>query len=163
MVRWGQLAEEAPDIAKVFESRLAAAGDLVLLATIRSDGYPRLSPIEVFVFEDELVVVGMPGTTKFQDLERDTRFGLHTATVDPHLEEGDVKLFADARRMADVSFHERFAQDLYERKGFDLRGGPIHPFLVADIVGASSIELRDNQLIISIWRPGEGVRQEVKT
>jgi len=30
------------------------------------------------------------------------------------------------------------------------------PFYVADITGASSIELEDEELVITIWRPGEG-------
>ena len=33
-------------------------------------------------FEGRLILVGMPNTKKFQDLARDPRFSLHTATVD---------------------------------------------------------------------------------
>ena len=163
MVAWKSLAEEAPRIAETFVRRHAATGNLCLLATLRSDGYPRISPIEPRIFEDELVVVGMPDTTKFADLGRDPRFCLHTATIDPHLVEGDVKLWAEAKNLQDEGFHTRFAEDLFEESGLDIRGEVFDPFYVGDLTGASSIELVDNELQITIWKPGQGERIVTKT
>jgi hypothetical protein len=40
----------------------------------------------------------------------------------------------------------------------DLRGQAFDPFYVADLTGASSLELVDNQLEITIWKPGDGER-----
>ena len=40
----------------------------------------------------------------------------------------------------------------------DLRGQVFDPFFVADLTGGSSIEFADNELVITIWRPGEGER-----
>lgn len=162
MVTWSEFAAEAHHIAAIFARRHAATGNLCLLATLRSDGYPRISPIEPRIREGQLVVVGMPGTTKFRDLERNPRFCLHTATVDPYVGDGDVKLWADARDLRDRDFHQRFADDLFETTGLDLRGQEFDPFYVADINGASSVELVDEQLMITIWRPGEGERQVKK-
>jgi len=158
MVSWSSFAAEAPRIAEIFMRRHAATGHLCLLATLRSDGYPRISPIEPRIFEDELVVVGMPNTTKFADLGRDPRFCLHTATVDPYVGDGDVKLWAEARNLRDEGFHSRFAEDLFEESGLDIRGEEFDPFYVADLNGASSIELVDNVLRITIWRPDQGER-----
>lgn len=162
MVDWSRFAEEAPNIAETFARRHKATGNLCLLATIRSDGYPRISPIEPGIFEGQLVVVGMPNTTKFADLGRDPRFSLHTATVDPHVGDGDVKVWADAVDHHDRDFQARWAEDLYQSSGFDLRGEVFDPFYVADIKGASSVELADNQLVITIWKPGEGERTVTK-
>jgi hypothetical protein len=156
MVAWSRFAEEAPHIAEIFVRRHEATGNLCLMATLRSDGYPRISPIEPRIFEGELVVVGMPNTTKFADLGRDARFSLHTATVDPHVGDGDVKLWAEAVNLRDRDFHARFADDLFESSGFDLRGQVFDPFYVADINGGSSVELIDQRLVITIWKPGEG-------
>ena len=33
-----------------------------MLATLRSDGFPRISPIEPRIFEDQEWIVGMPNT-----------------------------------------------------------------------------------------------------
>jgi len=158
MVTWKEFAEEAPQIAEVFIRRHAATGNLCLLATLRSDGYPRISPVEPRIVDDHLVIVGMPNTTKFRDLGRDPRFSLHTATVDPYVGDGDAKLWGDARNIQDRDLHEQFAADLFEHAGLDLRGQEFDPFYVADLTGASSVTFDDGQLTITIWKPGEGVR-----
>jgi hypothetical protein len=158
MVSWREFRDEAPSIAEIFARRHAATGKLCLLATLRSDGYPRISPIEPRVFEDQLVLVGMPGTTKFRDLSRDPRFNLHTATVDAYVSDGDVKLWGLARNVQDLGLHARFAEDLFTESGMDLRGQVFDPFFVADLTGGSSIEAAGNELVITIWRPGEGER-----
>jgi Pyridoxamine 5'-phosphate oxidase len=158
MVAWDEFAEQAPQIAEVFVRRHTATGHLCMLATIRSDGYPRISPMEPRIFDGRLVLVGMPNTTKFRDLERDPRFSLHTATVDPYVRDGDAKLWGEARNVQDPDLHRRFADDLFEESGFDLRGQKFDPFFVADLAGASSVEFSDGQLTITIWKAGEGVR-----
>jgi Pyridoxamine 5'-phosphate oxidase len=92
MVEWKGFADEAPRIAEVFLRRHAATGNLCMLATLRSDGYPRISPMEPRIFEGRLLLIGMPNTSKFRDLGRDPRFSLHTATVDTYVGDGDAKL-----------------------------------------------------------------------
>ncbi len=163
MATWQEFADEAPGIAEIFVRRHAATGNLCMLGTLRADGYPRISPVEPRIFEDQLVVVGMPNTTKFDDLGRDPRFCLHTATVDTYVSEGDVKLWAEAHNHQDKWLHRRFADDLFAESGFDLRGEEFDPFYVADITGASSVELIDNRLVIAIWKPGEEVQRVTKT
>jgi hypothetical protein len=163
MVAWEDFTDEAPGIAEVFVRRHSATGKLCMLATIRSDGYPRISPMEPRIFEDRLVLVGMPGTTKFRDLGRDPRFCLHTATVDPYVGEGDVKLWGEVRNEQDRDLHARFADDLFEDAGLDLRGQVFDPFYVADLTGASSVQFANEQLTITIWKPGEGERAVPKS
>lgn len=158
MVAWREFAEQAPHIAEVFVRRHAAAGNLCLLATTRSDGYPRISPMEPSVFEGRLVLVGMPGTTKFRDLARDPRFCLHTATIDPNVGDGDVKLWGTVDDVQDPNLHQRFADNLYAETGFDLRGQKFAPFYVGNLTGASCLELDNGQLMITIWNPGKGQR-----
>ena len=133
MATWQEFVDQAPRIAEIFQRRHAATGNLCLLATVRADGSPRISPIEPRVFEGRLLLVGMPHTTKFADLGRDPRFCLHTATVDPHVGEGDVKLFGTVRDDQDKPMHQRFADALFAESGFDLRGQEFDPFYVADL------------------------------
>lgn len=129
-----------------------------MLATIRSDGFPRISPIEPQIFEDQLLIVGMPGTLKFRDLERDPRFCLHTATVDTYVTDGDVKLWGTVTDITDKDTHQRFATALFEKSGMDLRGQGFDHLYAAELVGASSIESGGDHLEITIWRPGEPER-----
>jgi len=158
MTTWKEFTRGAPRIAAVFTRRHLATGNLCMLATLRSDGFPRISPMEPRVFEDQLWLVGMPGTTKFQDLSRDPRFCLHTATVDPQVKDGDAKLWAVAHDVQDRALHQRFAEALFEETGFDLRGREFDHFYAADVTGASAAEVGGGHLDITVWKPGEPER-----
>jgi hypothetical protein len=154
MTTWTEFAAAAPRIAAIFERRHRATGNLCLLATLRSDGFPRISPMEPRLFEGELWLVGMPHTTKFADLARDPRFSLHTATVDTHVGDGDAKLWGTVHDVRDEALHRRWAQALYDESGFDLRGETFPQFFAADIAGGSSVEVIGEHLDITIWTGG---------
>jgi hypothetical protein len=154
MTTWTEFAEGAPRISTIFARRHAATGNLCLLATLRSDGFPRISPMEPRVFEGQLWIMGMPGTTKFRDLARDPRFCLHTATIDTEVSDGDAKLWGVANDVRDEALHQRFATALFDETGFDLRGQVFDRFYAADLTGASSVEVGGGHMDVTIWRPG---------
>ena len=158
MTTWNEFAEAAPRIAEIFARRHAATGNLCMLATLRSDGFPRISPMEPRIFEGRLWLAGMPNTTKFADLHRDPRFCLHTATVDTHVKDGDAKLWGVVENVQDKALHQRFAEALYAETGFDLRGKEFDPFYAADIAGASAVEVGDGHMDVTIWKRGEPER-----
>lgn len=158
MISWSEFATCAPRIAATFARRHAANANLCLLATLRSDGYPRISPIEPRLFEDRLWIVGMPATTKFKDLARDPRFCLHTATTATLPVEGDAKLWGRVRDVRDTDQQQRFAEYLFAEIGLDLRGQAFEHFYAADLTGASTVETSDGHLDITIWKPSEPER-----
>jgi len=154
---WAEFAAEAPRIAAVFTRRHRATGHLCLLATLRTDGYPRISPMEPHVFADRLWLPGMPDTTKFRDLVRDPRFCLHSATVDTQVSDGDAKLWGLAHVVSDRAVREQFVESLREDTGLDLRGERFDLF-DTDLTGASAVGLDDDHLNITVWKPGEPER-----
>jgi hypothetical protein len=154
MALWTDFAAAAPRIAEVFARRHAAAGNLCMLGTLRADGWPRISPMEPRFLEGDLWLVGMPGTAKFADLQRDPRFALHTATVDTQVTEGDAKIWGRVEDVRDESLHQRFAEALYEEIGLDLRGRRFDPFYRADIVGAASVAVGDEHMDVTTWHEG---------
>ncbi|WP_300013567.1 pyridoxamine 5'-phosphate oxidase family protein [Pseudonocardia sp.] len=158
MTTWSGFAAAAPRIATIFTRRHAATGKLCMLATLRSDGFPRISPVEPRFFEDRLWIVGMPETTKFRDLGRDPRFCLHTATVDTQVTDGDAKLWGVVHDVADRALHQRFAEDLFADIGLDLRGQVFDHCYAADLTGASAVEVGDGHMDVTIWKPGEPER-----
>lgn len=158
MATWTEFTENAPRISTIFKRRHAATGKLCMLATLRADGSPRISPMEPQIFEDHLLLIGMPGTRKFDDLRRDPRFSLHTATVDPQVGDGDAKLWGVVRDANDAALFERFAVALLLETGMDLLGETTDHFYIADIQGASSLELSGEHLDVTIWKPGEAER-----
>ena len=158
MTDWTEFVAAAPAISEVFLRRHAATRNLCMLATLRSDGFPRISPIEPRIFEGELWLVGMPNTTKYADLLRDPRFCLHTATVDTEVSDGDAKLWGTVHHVADTELQQRFAVDLFESIGLDLRGQEFDPFFAADLTGASSVAVGDGHMDVTIWKSGEPER-----
>jgi hypothetical protein len=163
MTTWNEFTAEAPRIAGIFRRRHAATGNLCLLGTVRADGSPRISPIEPRVFEDRLWMIGMPDTTKFRDLHRDPRFCVHTATVDTQVTEGDAKLWGTVADVRDLDLHRRFAEDLFADIGLDLRGSAFDHFYEAHLTSASSVEIVDGHMEVTVWKPGQGERVVRKT
>jgi pyridoxamine 5'-phosphate oxidase-like protein len=157
MPAWTEFTDQAPQIATVFMRRHRATGNLCLLATLRSDHFPRISPMEPRIFEDQLWLPGMPGTTKFRDLARDPRFCLHTATVDTQVTDGDAKLWGRAHDAHDAAVRERFAASLFEETGLDVRGESFALFR-ADITAASAVQMVDGHLDVIVWNPAEPER-----
>ncbi len=155
MGTWTEFTDGAPRIATVFTRRHIATGNLCLLATLRADGFPRISPIEPRVFEDRLWIVGMPDTTKFRDLGRDPRFCLHTATVDTEVKDGDAKLWGVVYDVQDKALHRRFTAALFDETGFDIRGMEFGHFYAADVTGASAVEVSGGHMDVTIWKPGD--------
>ena len=154
MATWAEFSTAAPRISEIFQRRHNATGRLCLLATLRADGSPRISPMEPQIFEGRLLLIGMPGTRKFADLARDPRLSLHTATVDTQVAEGDAKLWGSAAAVDDPALFGRFAEALFSETGTDLRAVGTDHFFSVDIAGASSLELAGEHLEITIWRPG---------
>ena len=163
MATWTEFAAEAPELAELGEKRLAASG-LMMLGTLRKDGFPRISPAEPAMAEDRLVLdddklwLGMmPGSTKSNDLKREGRFALHTATTDKMVTEGDVKFWGIATEVTDHDVLSRFSDAIFVSVGHRFEVGEFDAFYL-DLLGASSVRVKDDILYVHIWEPGKGVR-----
>lgn len=95
MATWGAFERAAPVLARLGRERLERRG-LAFIGTLRKDGGPRLSPVEILFVDEHLYVGMMPRSMKARDLLRDDRCALHSVTVDPNGEEGDFKLYGRA-------------------------------------------------------------------
>jgi Pyridoxamine 5'-phosphate oxidase len=162
MATWIEFAEEAPELASLAEELLADTG-LMMLATLRADGSPRISPMEPVLKDGKLVLHGdrlwlgmMPGATKARDLKRDGRFTLHNATVDKMVTKGDVKLWGVATEVTDHDTLVRFAEDIFVSTGFRFEVGSFDAFDV-DILGASTVSVGGDVMLVRTWHPGKGV------
>jgi hypothetical protein len=82
MTSWRDVEQAAPDFAQRVRA-LFDAHRHKTIATVRADGSPRISGIEVQFEDGELVFGSMPNARKGADLHRDPRFALHSATIDP--------------------------------------------------------------------------------
>lgn len=149
MAHWAQIAEFQPELASRVR-RCFAVRRHATLATLRHDGSPRISGVEVdFSRADDVYLGMMPGSYKALDLERDPRFALHCPTVDPPTDEptawlGDAKmagLAVEESARTDIGGSHRFRLDIME-------------------VVVTSIAPSADRLVIQSWHPGRGL--EVK-
>jgi hypothetical protein len=83
MASWKDVEDAEPGFAGRVRALLDAHVHKTI-ATLRADGAPRISGIEVrFTDDGELAFGSMPGARKGADLHRDPRFALHGGSDDP--------------------------------------------------------------------------------
>jgi Pyridoxamine 5'-phosphate oxidase len=146
-----------------FAARVRAAFDAhghSFLATLRADGSPRISGIEMHFVLGEPWLAGMPNSVKFIDLRRDPRFALHSGSDEPAAFSADAKLSGRATEVTTTEERHRYAAAAgvpTERMDFEL-------FRV-DLDQVVLVALNDekNALVISSWRPGRGLTRTSRT
>jgi Pyridoxamine 5'-phosphate oxidase len=82
---WGELAAQAPAIARVGRRLLEQTG-IAFLATVRADGSPRVHPVCPLTLDDELLLGIIDRSPKYRDLRRDPRCVLHALPGPGHTE-----------------------------------------------------------------------------
>jgi Pyridoxamine 5'-phosphate oxidase len=92
VANWRDVELGAPEIARLGMARLASAR-VALLGTLRRDGSPRISPIEPYIAEGQLLIGAMAWSAKVGDLRRDPRYVLHSVVTGPDSGEGELKLY----------------------------------------------------------------------
>ena len=110
MGSWEQFASEAPALATFVRERLEAHRHRTM-ATIRADGSPRISGIEITISRGELWIGGLTDSRKFADLRRDPRMALHSGSDDPPGFRGDARLAARAVPVLDETLKDAFMAD----------------------------------------------------
>ena len=94
---WSQFGSREPSLAAIGEERLESTG-LVLLGTLRKNGWPRISPVEHLIFEGQLYLGMMWQSRKALDLLRDPRCSLHSTVSDATAARGSSSCMAALSR-----------------------------------------------------------------
>lgn len=144
MPSWEVVVAAAPELAAMTQERFAS-GKHSTLATLRTDGSPRISGSEVEFSDGEIWLGSMPGAVKALDLRRDPRFALHSPTSDPPSDNpaawlGEAKIAGRAIEVSDTT-----ASDQPHRFRLD----------ITEVVFTG---VADGQLEIVSWHPEAGVR-----
>ncbi|MCW2694386.1 MAG: pyridoxamine 5-phosphate oxidase-related FMN-binding protein [Mycobacterium sp.] len=151
MSSWHDFAAAAPELAARVRERLEATG-LALIATLTSDGSPRISPVEPLIALGELWLGMMPASRKAADLRRDPRIALHGATVDKQVTAGDAKLAGRAEQVTDPATVQAY------REAFGAQAGePVPPALAlfrVELTSASFLMPAGDRLDVTVWREG---------
>jgi hypothetical protein len=140
---WSTFAAESPELAALVRARFEAHPHHVI-ATLRADGSPRASGTNVEFAENgtgiELRIGAMARAVKANDLKRDARYSLHSATLDEQLGGGDAKVSGVARVVGTP-------------------GPDDDTTFVLEIAEASLVEVEGDQLRITSWSPAQGTRE----
>ncbi len=94
-MRWDEFAAQCPEIAEKGDERLRR-NELLLVGSLRLDGWPRISPCEPDFVDGELMLGMMWQSRKALDLLRDSRCVLHSCVSDRMGSEGEFKLYGRA-------------------------------------------------------------------
>jgi pyridoxamine 5'-phosphate oxidase-like protein len=147
MAKWKDVEHEEPD----FAARVRALFDArkhKTLATLRADGSPRISGIEVEFNDGELTFGSMPGARKGTDLVRDPRFALHGPTVDPP--EGHPSGWPGEAKVAGRAV---LVGDLEGETPGQLFRAELDEVVLTRLTDAG------DRLLIEVWRPGVPLRR----
>jgi len=150
-MNWQQFSERAPDLAEFGIERFRKHR-VVLLGSIRKDGTPRLSPLEVPLFFEGGMYMGMMWqSAKAKDLLRDPRCLLHNAVTNPEGGDQEFKLRGRARAVTDRVLLDGIWHSITATMGFP-RPEQAHMFEM-DIESAAAVKVEDNVMWIRSW-PG---------
>ncbi len=152
MTTWSAFEREAPALAGAVHARLTATLHCIL-GTLRADGSPRLTGLEVHFGEGELWLAMMPDSRKADDLRRDPRFALHSAP-DVELVDGDAKVGGRAVLVTDGDTIARFVA----RLPMELPASGMALFR-AELTDGSLARVEDGFMVIDSWRSGQAPRQ----
>lgn len=149
MSNWASFSAAEPEFAervrRVFDLRRHKT-----LASLRRDGSPRISGIEVEFAHGELVMGMMAGSVKASDLRRDPRMVVHAASDDPPTHDatawlGDAKIAGRA-----IEFPSTRSST------------PSNRFRV-EISEVVLTRVGEGGLVIESWHPGRGLERRVRS
>ena len=154
MPRWADVEREVPELAAAAKRFLEARKHRTI-ATIRSDGSPRISGTEMEFDLGELVFGSMWRSHKALDLLRDPRFALHSGSDEPDVWTGDATVSGTVEEVDPERIEEIFGQ---------APPGPSHLFR-ADVTEVTVVTLNEarDRLILESWVHGRGYRRRTRT
>ncbi len=150
MTTWAAFWDADPELAEIAESRMAEDG-LVLVGTLRANGWPRISPVEPLVVDGELYLGMMWRSRKAVDLLADPRCVVHTTVHERNGTQGDVKLYGRARDVTDPGERARYAAALEQAIGWRPEG-EFHLFAL-DLTEVGYFAAIDGGHDVRTWRP----------
>jgi len=157
VARWSELVSEAPDLAAEIRRRFTHHKHC-LLATLRRDGSPRISGIEIWFWKDDVWLGMMPNSTKGADLDGDGRFELHSAPTDLDLQQPDARIRGVVERIRDTDTIDAFAATLPDPSP------PPHDMALyrIDLIGVVLVRVEGDELVMDSWRPGTPTRRQTR-
>ncbi|MET9128481.1 pyridoxamine 5'-phosphate oxidase family protein [Streptomyces antibioticus] len=153
---WAAFAAAEPDLATTVEQRFGAYTHHVL-ATLRRDGSPRTSGIEVRFLGGEVWLGMMPDSLKALDLRRDPRFALQANPGEgTTMGGGDARIGGRAVEVTDPAAKAAYRKEVEPPE-------PFHLFRTELTEVVRTYVEDETYLVTQVWKPGEPVRTLKRT
>ncbi|MEU1476780.1 pyridoxamine 5'-phosphate oxidase family protein [Streptomyces sp. NPDC005760] len=150
-MNWAAFTSADPDLAKTVEERFGAFTHHVL-ATLRKDGSPRTTGLEVRFLHGELWLGMMPGSLKALDLRRDPRFALQANPGEGQsMGGGDVRIAGRAFEVEKAGLKARYVEEVEPPE-------PFHLFRTELTEVVRTYVEDEKYLVLQIWKPGRPLR-----
>ncbi len=147
---WAEFEAAEAEFAEAVRKRFAQYKHHVL-ATLRADGSPRVTGLEVDIRSGELWLGMMPNSRKALDLRRDPRFAVHANPgPDAGMTSGDVRVSGRAVEVTDAEALARYADNVHPPQ-------PFHLFR-AELAEILHTGVDNDELVMRVWRPGASLR-----
>jgi hypothetical protein len=150
---WHEVVQGAPEFAARVQA-LFDARKHKTMATVRRDGSPRISGMEL-QFDDGHITFGlMDRSMKALDLQRDPRVAFHSPSVDPP--EADNKAWVGEAKLSGRAIPRA-------GRGYsdgDNTGDGSYELAIDEVV---LTYLGDDGLVIESWHPAVGHRRRIRT
>ncbi|WP_445529366.1 pyridoxamine 5'-phosphate oxidase family protein [Streptomyces cyslabdanicus] len=148
---WAAFAAVEPGLAMTVEQRFRAFPHHVLV-TLRRDGSPRTTGLEVRFVNGELWLGMMPGSLKALDLRRDPRFALQANPgPDTGMSGGDARIAGRAIEVEDAESKGAYVKEVEPPQ-------PFHLFRTELTEVVRTYVEDDTCLVVQVWKPEEPVR-----
>ena len=152
-MNWEEFKRDDPELAALGEERFERTG-LVLIGTIRKDGWPRISPVEPLIVHGQLYLGMMWKSVKALDLLRDPRCTVHNTISDKNGTEGEFKVYGRAVDVRDPDTRQAYEKALREKMGWSPNESgetDYHVFSI-DIVSVAFAILKNEQWDRKLWK-----------
>jgi hypothetical protein len=152
-LKWELIQTEFSVLAAYVERRFAAHEHHVL-ATVRSDGRPRVSGTNVMFTNGAMWIGMMPTALRAADLLNSPYCALHSAPLNEKLPrgEGDVRIYAVARELSSDEARELFFAKFPDAD--DVMPGKFFELLTTDF---SIVEVDNEEIVLTRWSAISGV------
>ena len=158
-MKWAHFERAAPELAALGRERIERF-NFVLIGTLRSDGAPRINPVEAYVVDGHLTMNMMWRSWKALDLLRDPRILVHSVITRREGDEGEFKLRGRALAIADPDLRDAIA-DTFEEK-IDWRPPDKSHFFWVDIESAAFVIYDEGDQHMTVWSPQRGISRSVR-
>lgn len=152
-MNWAEFERSEPELAALGRERFARTG-MAMLGTLRRDGSPRVTPLEVFIVRGEMMLGMIWQSMKALDLVRDPRVVVHSIVTAKAGTDGEFKLRGWARDVTDPELREAYGDALWEDQQWRPEE-PYHLFAV-DIDEVAYVVFEGEEKRVRMWRVNGG-------